>query len=133
MASRGVAPDALAALPLDTFFDLLAVRLNGLKAVGKTAVLNWVFTDTKQVYVLNLENCALTHRSGQRAAHADATLTLTRHTLNAIMLTQTTFPEAVGAKKITIEGNPAKLLELLTLFDTFSPAFAIVEPKKPRA
>jgi alkyl sulfatase BDS1-like metallo-beta-lactamase superfamily hydrolase len=133
MASRGVAPDALAALPLDTFFDLLAVRLNGLKAVGKTAVLNWVFTDTKQVYVLNLENCALTHRSGQRAAHADATLTLTRHTLNAIMLTQTTFPEAVGAKKITIEGNPAKLLELLALFDTFSPAFAIVEPKKPRA
>ena len=133
MASRGVAPDALAALPLDTFFDLLAVRLNGLKAVGKTAVLNWVFTDTKQVYVLNLENCSLTHRSGQRAAHADATLTLTRQTLNAIMLTQTTFPEAVGAKKITIEGNPAKLLELLTLFDTFSPAFAIVEPKKPRA
>jgi alkyl sulfatase BDS1-like metallo-beta-lactamase superfamily hydrolase len=133
MASRGVAPDALAALPLDTFFDLLAVRLNGLKAVGKTAVLNWVFTDTKQVYVLNLENCALTHRSGQRAAHADATLTLTRQTLNAIMLTQTTFPEAVGAKKITIEGNPAKLLELLALFDTFSPAFAIVEPKKPRA
>ena len=133
MASRGVAPDALAALPLDTFFDLLAVRLNGLKAVGKTAVLNWVFTDTKQVYVLNLENCALTHRSGPRAAHADATLTLTRHTLNAIMLTQTTFPEAVGAKKITIEGNPAKLPELLALFDTFSPAFAIVEPKKPRA
>lgn len=133
MASRGVAPDALAALPLDTFFDLLAVRLNGLKAVGKTAVLNWVFTDTGQVYVLNLENCALTHRSGQRAAHADATLTLTRQTLNAIMLTQTTFPEAVGAKKITIEGNPAKLLELLSLFDTFSPSFAIVEPKKPRA
>ncbi len=31
----GVAPDALAALPLDTFFDLLAVRLNGPKADGK--------------------------------------------------------------------------------------------------
>lgn len=133
MSSRGVAPDALAALPLDTFFDLLAVRLNGLKAVGKTAVLNWIFTDTGQTYVLNLENCALTHRSGQRAAHADATLTLTRQTLNAIMLTQTTFPEAVGAGKITIEGNPAKLLELLSLFDTFSPTFAIVEPKTPRA
>lgn len=133
MSSRGVAPDALAALPLDTFFDLLAVRLNGMKAVGKTAVLNWIFTDTGQTYVLNLENCALTHRSGQRAAHADATLTLTRQALNAIMLAQTTFPEAVGAGKITIEGNPAKLLELLSLFDTFSPTFAIVEPKTSRA
>lgn len=132
-ARGGVAPDALAALPLDTFFDLLAIRLNGLKAVGKSAVLNWVFTDTAQTYVLNLENCALTHRSGQRATRADATLTLTRQTLNAIMLMQTTFPEAVGAGKIAIEGNPAKLLELLSLFDTFSPTFAIVEPKTSRS
>jgi len=127
-ARSGVAPDALAALPLDTFFDLLAVRLNGPKAVGKTAVLNWIFTDTGEIFVLNLDNCALTHRFGQRADHADATLTLTRATLNAIMLTQTTFPEAVGAKKISIDGNPAKLLELLGLFDTFTPSFAIVEP-----
>jgi len=132
-ARSGVAPDALAALPLDTFFDLLAVRLNGLKSVGKSAVLNWVFTDTAQTYVLNLENCALTHRSGQRVTHADATLTLTRQTLNAIMLMQTTFPEAVGAGKIAIEGSPAKLLELLSLFDTFSPTFAIVEPKASRS
>lgn len=131
-ARGGVAPDALAALPLDTFFDLLAVRLNGPRAIGKSAVLNWVFTDTGEIFVLNLDNCALTHRFGQRADRADATLTLTRATLNAIMLTQTTFPEAVGAKKITIEGNPAKLLELLGLFDTFSPSFAIVEPKTPR-
>ncbi len=132
MNARGVAPDALAALPLDTFFDLLAVRLNGAKADGKHAVLNWVFTDTGQTYVLNLEHSALTHRSGARAEHADATLTLTRKTLNAIMMQQTTFPEAVGAGHIKIEGNGAKLLELLSLFDTFTPMFEIVEPKKPR-
>jgi alkyl sulfatase BDS1-like metallo-beta-lactamase superfamily hydrolase len=124
----GVAPDALAALPLETFFDLLAVRLNGPKAEGKRAVLNWVFTDIDQTIVLNLENSALTQRSGARAGHADASLILTRKTLNEIMLQQTTFPEAVGAGKIKIEGNGAKLLELLSLFDTFTPAFAIVEP-----
>jgi alkyl sulfatase BDS1-like metallo-beta-lactamase superfamily hydrolase len=129
----GVAPDALAALPLETFFDLLAVRLNGPKANGKRVVLNWVFTDTDQSFVLNLENSALTQRSGTRAAHADATLTLTRKTLNEIMLQQTTFPEAVGAGKIMIEGNGAKLLELLSLFDTFVPSFEIVEPKAARA
>jgi alkyl sulfatase BDS1-like metallo-beta-lactamase superfamily hydrolase len=128
-ARGGVAPDALAALPLDTFFDLLAVRLNGPKAVGKRTVLNWVFSDTGQTFVLNLENCALTHRSGRPSAEADATLTLSRQTLNAIMLMQTTFPEAVGAGEIKIEGNPSKLMELLALFDTFSPSFEIVEPK----
>jgi linear primary-alkylsulfatase len=134
VASRGgVAPDALAALPLDVFFDLLAVRLNGRKADGKRAVLNWIFTDTDQVFVLNLEHSALTHRSGRRAAHADATLTLTRKTLNAIMLLQTTFPEAVADGRIAIEGEAAILRELLSLFDTFSPMFEIVEPKQPRA
>src|ERR1700712_1403600 len=132
MNARGVAPDALAALPLDTFVDLLAVRLNGAKADGKRAVLNWVFTDIAQTHVLNLEHSALTHRSGARVEHADATLTLTRMTLNTIMMQQTTFPEAVGAGHIKIEGNGAKLLELLSLFDTFSPLFEIVEPKKPR-
>jgi len=128
----GVAPDALAALPLDVFFDLLAVRLNGPKANGKRAVLNWVFTDIGRTVVLNLENSALTQRSGGRAADADATLTLTRKTLNEIMMQQTTFPEAVGAGKIRIEGNGAKLLELLGLLDTFVPSFEIVEPKPPR-
>jgi alkyl sulfatase BDS1-like metallo-beta-lactamase superfamily hydrolase len=132
MNARGVAPDALAALPLDSFFDLLAVQLNGAKADGKRAVLNWVFTDIEQTYVLNLEHSALTHRCAARTEHADATLTLTRKTLNTIMMQQTTFPEAVGAGHIKIEGNGAKLLELLSLFDTFSPMFEIVEPKKPR-
>jgi alkyl sulfatase BDS1-like metallo-beta-lactamase superfamily hydrolase len=129
----GIAPDALAALPLDVFFDLLAVRLNGPKANGKRAVLNWIFTDTGQVFVLNLENSALTHRAGRRAPEADATLTLTRQTLNAIMLQQSTFPQAAAEGKIAIEGNGAKLHELLSLFDSFNPMFEIVEPKQPRS
>ncbi|MGO4711451.1 alkyl/aryl-sulfatase [Bradyrhizobium sp. 2TAF24] len=125
----GIPADALAALPLDTFFDLLAVRLNGAKAEGKRMVLNWVFTDVDEIIALNLENAALTHRIGQRAVHADATLTLTRKTLNAIMLQQTTFPEAVASGKVIIDGAPARLVELLGMFDSFSPSFAIVEPR----
>ncbi|WP_315831252.1 alkyl sulfatase C-terminal domain-containing protein [Bradyrhizobium prioriisuperbiae] len=120
--------DALAALPLDVFFDLLAVRLNGPKANGKRMVLNWVFTDTDQSIVLNLENSALAHRAKKPVAHADATLTPTRKTLNAIMLQQTTFPQAAASGEITFAGNAGRLLELLSLFDTFSPVFAIVEP-----
>jgi alkyl sulfatase BDS1-like metallo-beta-lactamase superfamily hydrolase len=129
MAGRvGVPPDALAALPVDVFFDLLAIRLNGPKAQGKRMILNWVFTDIGETVVLNLENAALTHRMRQAAPNADATLTLTRKILNAIMLQQTTFPEAAAKGQIKIEGNTDSLLELLSLFDTFTPAFAIVEP-----
>jgi alkyl sulfatase BDS1-like metallo-beta-lactamase superfamily hydrolase len=129
MAGRvGVPPDALAALPVDVFFDLLAIRLNGPKAQGKRMILNWVFTDIGKTVVLNLENAALTHRMRQAAPNADATLTLTRKILNAIMLQQTTFPEAAAEGQIKIEGNAESLRELLSLFDTFTPAFAIVEP-----
>lgn len=125
----GVPADALAALPVDTFFDLLAVRLNGPKAEGKRLVLNWAFTDTGETIVLNLENSALTHRAAPAAANADATLTLTRQTLNAVMLQQTTFLEAAAKGQLTVAGNPGKLIELMALFDSFSPSFAIVEPK----
>jgi alkyl sulfatase BDS1-like metallo-beta-lactamase superfamily hydrolase len=49
------------------------------------------------------------------------------------MLLQTTFPEAVADGRIAIEGEAAKLHELLSLFDTFGPIFEIVEQKQPRA
>ncbi len=63
------APDVIRALPLDMLFDYFAVRLNGDKAAGKTMVLNWQFTDTKQNYVVNLENSALSFVADAQAAH----------------------------------------------------------------
>ena len=84
-------PDVIRALTLDMFFDYLGVRLNGDKAQGKTIVLNWQFTDTRQNYLLNLENSALTYLAGTQAANADATLTLTRATLDDISLQKTSF------------------------------------------
>src|SRR5262249_53718680 len=83
-AAGTLAADALKALPLDYYFDLLAVRLNGPRADGKHIVINWNFRDTKQRYVLNLENAALTYTVGRPATDADTSLTLARATLAAI-------------------------------------------------
>jgi alkyl sulfatase BDS1-like metallo-beta-lactamase superfamily hydrolase len=99
------APDVIRALNLDMFFDYLGVRLNGDKAAGKTSVLNWQFTDTKQNYVLNLENSALTYVADAQAANADATLTLTRATLDEISLQKTTFPAALQSGQIAVTGK----------------------------
>ena len=128
-----LSPDLLQALTVDMYFDLMGVRLNGPKADGKRAVINWNFTDTRQQYVLNLENSALTYVSGRQAASADLTLTLTRKVLDAITLRQTTFQQAMGAGDIKLDGNPAKLAELLGMLDNFNPRFEIVEPKKAAA
>jgi linear primary-alkylsulfatase len=125
-----ISGDTLSALRTDQFFDYLGVRLNGPKAEGKHIVLNWRFTDTKEDFALNLENCALTYSAGHQDAAADATFTLKRVTLDEVILRKTTFPEAIAGGAIKATGNPMKLGELMALMDEFERMFEIVEPRK---
>ncbi len=120
--------DSLKAVSNDLFFDFLGVRLNAAKAEGKKMAINWNFTDSNEQFVLTLENSALTHIAG-RQPDADATVTLNRATLDAITLKETSFPAAVLAGKVKIDGDRAKLAELMSMLDTFEPMFPIVEPK----
>jgi alkyl sulfatase BDS1-like metallo-beta-lactamase superfamily hydrolase len=121
--------DTLKAISNELFFDFMGVRLNATKAEGKTMVINWNFTDSKQQYVLTLENSALTYVPGRQAANADATITLARGTLDAITLRKTTFPDALQAGLVKVDGDPRKLGDLLSMLDTFSVMFEIVEPR----
>jgi alkyl sulfatase BDS1-like metallo-beta-lactamase superfamily hydrolase len=122
--------ETLAALRTGQLWDMLGVRLNGPKAEGKTIVLNWAFTDTGEKFALTLENCALTYAEGVQASNADASFTLPRALLDAVIAKQATFPEAMAAGKITFTGNPIKLGELMGLMDEFPRMFEIVEPKR---
>jgi alkyl sulfatase BDS1-like metallo-beta-lactamase superfamily hydrolase len=122
--------ETLAALRIEQLWDVLGVRLNGPKAEGKHIVLNWIFTDTNETFVLTLENCALTYVAGAQAATADASFTLPRGVLDEVIAKLTSFPEAVGSGKIKISGNPMRLGELMALMDEFPRMFEIVEPKR---
>ena len=124
-----VNPDTLRAVSNEQYFDFLGVRLNAGKAEGKTMVLNWNFTDSKQQFVMTLEHSALTYVTGKQAPNADATVTLARGTLNAVTLQQTTFPDAVKAGLVKIDGDGRKLDDLLAMLDTFKVMFEVVEPK----
>jgi alkyl sulfatase BDS1-like metallo-beta-lactamase superfamily hydrolase len=125
-----MARETLAALRTGQLWDVLGVRLNGPKAEGKHIVLNWSFTDTKETFALTLENCALTYTEGVQAENADASFTLERGTLDEVIAKQTSFPEAVGAGKVKVGGNPMRLAELMGLMDEFPRMFEIVEPKR---
>lgn len=121
--------DLLQALDTGMFFDLLGVRLNGPDAAGKHIVLNWRFTDTDERYRLNLENAALTWLPDVQAEDPDATLTLTRATLDEILQRRNSFPKALLKGDIKVDGNPLKVMQLLGLMDDFSPDFPLVEPR----
>ena len=122
--------ETLAALRTGQLWDVLGVRLNGPKAEGKHIVLNWSFTDTKEKFVLTLENCALTYLEGAQDAKADASFTLSRSILDEAIAKQTSFPEAIASGKIKFTGDAMRLAELMGLMDEFPRMFEIVEPRR---
>jgi alkyl sulfatase BDS1-like metallo-beta-lactamase superfamily hydrolase len=125
---RSDSADTVKALSIENIFDYLGVRLNAPKAEGKHIVINWIFSDSGKKYKLNLENSALTYLSDSNAPNADVTLTLTRATLDAILLKKLAPKQALGTGLIKADGNPQAFGLLLSLMDNFSPDFNIVTP-----
>ena len=125
------APDMLKAMTMPMIFDYLGVRLNGTKAENHHIVLNWTLTDPAEKYVLTLEHAALTYLPcppGVQSSDADAAITLSRATLDAVLLGETTFQQAMASHAATVQGKPLKLAELFSLLDTFDTRFNIVTP-----
>jgi alkyl sulfatase BDS1-like metallo-beta-lactamase superfamily hydrolase len=127
-APKTSSPDVIKATPLDMFFDLLAVRLNGPQAAGKKIVLNANFTDIDEQYLLVVENGVLNYAKGKQDAEADATLTLSRTALDEVILGEAKLADKLAAGEAQINGNPEKLMEFLSLMDTFEFWFNIVTP-----
>jgi alkyl sulfatase BDS1-like metallo-beta-lactamase superfamily hydrolase len=121
-------PDTIAAMGLDLFFDYLGVRLNGPNAAGKRIVLNFDFTDVNQKYTIEMVNGVLNNTADRHADDADASIEVSRATLNQIVLGQTDLDKAISAGDVTIDGSQDKLKELLSYLDDFKLWFNIVTP-----
>ena len=130
VARAPVSPDIVRAMSLELFFDYLGVRLNGDKAEGRRIVINWVFPDLDQRYVMNLENCALTCLADRRSDAPDATVTLERAALNRLVLREVAFADAVERGLARVDGDAAKIADFFALLDDFSLMFEVVEPKR---
>ena len=126
-AGSSVSVDMVRAMTPDMFFDYLAIGLDSDKAVGHDLTLNWTFEDQNKDFNLTLRNGVLTHRSGLNPA-ADASVSLSKATLEQISLKQLDFPTAIQKGLIKLQGNGKKLGELLGSLDSFSPQFNIVTP-----
>ncbi len=125
-----ISADVIHSLTIPLFFDYLAVRLDGQKAEGMHMVINWVFPDLDERYVLNLENCALTYLTDRTAAPADVTVTLARPVLSQLVLQQRTLADAIDAGAIALDGDADKLSQLFELIDEFPFMFHILEPRQ---
>lgn len=120
--------DTVKAMDLDLFFDYLAMRLKGPEVGDKHITLNLDFTDLKQQYLLEMVNGVLNHTEGLQAKEADAKVTLSRDTLNKLMLKEATLKDAIASGDVKIDGNQGKLEELMSYMDSFDFWFPIVTP-----
>lgn len=116
-ARAGAGADTLAGLSTDNFFDLMAIRLDPAKAAGEAMAINWHFTDRNERLVLTLKNCTLTHRLGDSAPEAAATVTTRRATLDEIVLRRTTVADALATGAMKIDGDMARLSALLAMLE----------------
>lgn len=121
-------PDVVGAMDLPLFFDYVAVCLNGDKARGQTMSFNVEVTDVEEYYHLILENSVLNHVNDYQGKTVDATLILERSVLNHIMLGRTNLEEAIHYGQVEIQGDPKKVIDFLSLLDTFAFWFPIVTP-----
>ncbi len=121
-------PDTVRAMSLDLFFDYLGVRLNSEKAGDTKLTFNFDFGEKDGKYLLQLENGVLNNTAGQQADNADATITLTRDSLNGIALGETTLDKAIADGSVKVTGDNAKLGQLVSMLDQFEFWFNIVTP-----
>lgn len=120
-------PDVVKAVPLELYFDLLAVRLNGPKAAGKDIEINFVISDTGEQAHLFLSGGALHHRMGI-TKDGIPTLTMTRAALDAINMKTSTIGDLRKSGELEISGNPLKIKGLFDLIEEPEYWFGIVTP-----
>jgi alkyl sulfatase BDS1-like metallo-beta-lactamase superfamily hydrolase len=123
-----VALDMIRATPTTMLLDFIAVRLNGDRAVGKTATINLVLTDFGETHLLSLANSALVHEAGVTEPKADATLTLKRADFLALTFGFVKLEDRLASGDVTVDGDPAAVATLIGLLDPLDPAFPVVTP-----
>lgn len=94
---------------------------------GKNIALNVKFTDLNKEYALIVENAVL-HYEPVPVPNPNATLGMTKATLDDIQLGNITLDDARKQNKLTVDGQEAAFADFLGLLDTYNFWFNIVTP-----
>ena len=121
-------PDVVKAIPLNLYFDLLAVRLNGTKAADKEGLeINFEITDKNEAAHLFVSGGALHHRMGVKKENIP-TLSMTRSALDALNMKTQTISDLRKSGELKIEGNLLRVKALFDLIEEPEYWFEIVRP-----
>jgi alkyl sulfatase BDS1-like metallo-beta-lactamase superfamily hydrolase len=120
--------DMVSMMPIDNFFDYLAIKLNGPKAAENPMMLNFNLPDKNQKYVLQIKNGVLNYFPNKNSDKADLTIAINRTDFNSLLLGMSSLDSLIRLNKASIKGNTEFLPKFLGLFDDFNPWFYLIEP-----
>ena len=121
-------PDTVRGMTNELLFDFIALRLNHEKTDGMKAAISMVFSDSNEVWALELSNSVLNNTRGRVLKNPDVTITLTRPAFLAMLLQGKKLPELVQAGMVKVEGNPQSFGTVVANIMNFDPVFNIVTP-----
>ena len=124
-ASGGIA----AGMPIENFFQVLAVRLLPAAVAGRRIRLQLHFSDLDCSYLLVIENSVLNYFKDRLDDAADATLTLSALNFKRLLMGLSNTPQLITEGQLEIAGDPETLLGLKTLFDQFPRRYPLVTPR----
>jgi len=124
-----VPPDIVAGLSIGQLLDAMAIRLDGPRAWDLALRIDWIVTEPDEERAITVRNGVLRHRPGQHGTDADATLIVARGALDQLVLKTADLAELAQTGQLRVEGDGAKIGELLGLLDEPDPSFPIVTPR----
>ncbi|MEO6652585.1 MAG: alkyl sulfatase dimerization domain-containing protein [Ilumatobacteraceae bacterium] len=117
----------LDAMTIDQLMDATAVRLKAEEVGGVGVTINLHVTGTDEDWSVTLSNRTM-HTSAGHASAPDASVALDRSVLVEIGAAELTVGEAIEARRVQIDGDPAAFTVLFDHLDVFMSMFPIVEP-----
>lgn len=114
--------------PTIEFLRAISVRLKGEEAEGLEMLINIVFTDLNDSYVLELKNSVLHYREGSPAPNANATINITHPMFMKLLVGEAGAKEIVFSGDFKIDGSKLDLVKFFGLLDQPSGDFNIVTP-----
>lgn len=120
--------ELLAQTPIERFLDALAASLDGPAAEGKNYKINLVLSDTRESFVLWIENAVLHWHKASPAGDANATLTLTKGLFIRMMAGTAGVRETLLGDDLRVKGSRVDLVRFFLLIDKAPGTFAIVTP-----
>jgi alkyl sulfatase BDS1-like metallo-beta-lactamase superfamily hydrolase len=109
------------ALTTTQLFDSLAIRIDGKRAWDTQRSIRWQFTDSDEVYRMELSNGVLIHHPTTRNDPADLTVTLSKAQLLAML-------GGTGPDGVTFDGDAGVFTEIVGLTDEPDQRFNIIVP-----